>query len=219
MAKAKEPQVYFVDGCVARKNLVGIPAYVHGQPEVERTFFYMYSPDDDDWGYEELQHDIVSVVYLDRSWRLLSKRGVVVKITASATTEEEIDQDGSGPVTYGYLSKLRLIEDILYACGMSRHVYKRTARGWKHIDQAILADEKATHFCFESARAGAHRASRTPADGLGWWVASADRRGGAAGVDKVGPEPLAAALQRRVFARHPFVATAAAPSSRPSLTG
>ncbi len=149
-----EPQVYFVDGFVARRNLVGIAAYVHDQPDVEQTFFYMYSYDDDDWGYEQIEHEIRSVSYTRQAgkwcWWLLSKRGVVVRMTADGMEEEDIDEEDTGLQTYGYLNKLRDIGGRFYACGMSRQVYKRTAQGWVHIDDTILADKKATDFSFES---------------------------------------------------------------------
>ncbi|MEE9129612.1 MAG: hypothetical protein V3T84_06300 [Phycisphaerales bacterium] len=154
MVNEQNTGVYFVEGYVARKDLVGIVTYLEELEgtDAEHTRFYMLG---DHWSHLEIDHEIVSMVkHLIKpdtpSWQLLSKRGVVVGLTAAGVVQEEIKDAGTGPQSYGYLSQIREIDGTLYTCGMCRQVYKRSGRGWVHMDDGILAPRESVDFCLES---------------------------------------------------------------------
>src|SRR5688500_11242712 len=107
--------VYFVGGCVARRGLICTISYLSefAQTDAEHTRAYTYNLDSGRWGHVELGHEIVSVVHsLDNEknvWRFLSKRGVLVKVSGSVISEEQIHDAGTGPNSCGYVRKIRNI--------------------------------------------------------------------------------------------------------------
>lgn len=65
--------------------------------------------------------------------------GRVLVATSQASFEEDIDTSPTGPPLRGHIRDLRGIGQGLYACGMSRQVYKREGRGrWARRDQGVV---------------------------------------------------------------------------------
>jgi len=150
MAKKKNTKVRFLGGYAACKDLLGILSYPVGYDgsDVEYTRFFMVTPEK--WVHRPIESDIVSTVFEDGSqgkcWWLLDKRGLVYSIRPTGITQQQIEDAGTGPGKYGYLTSIKLINDVLYACGYGRQVYTYTSAGWKHIDQNILLPEDATGY-------------------------------------------------------------------------
>lgn len=70
---------------------------------------------------------------------LMGPAGEVLITTDTGSTQETIEPGKEGPERYGDLMDLRHIGKHLYACGMSRQVYRREkANHWVHSDQGIL---------------------------------------------------------------------------------
>jgi hypothetical protein len=148
--------VYFVSGVVAAQNFVGIAAYLHELENSDREFtrFYMYDDSDGDWGQEEFEHQVVATEYLssgqDSAWYLLSKRGIVIKMTAAYTKEIVIETADTGPGLYGYVNAMREIAGELYVCGFRRQVYRLVGDEFIHLHSEILASYEERGFSFES---------------------------------------------------------------------
>lgn len=147
MAKKKNTKVRFLGGYAARKNLLGILSYPVGYDgtDKEHTRFFMVTPEK--WLHRPFDASIVSAVFENsangKCWWLLDKRGMVHSIRPEGLTQQQIEDAGTGPGKYGYLSSIQLINEKLYACGYCRQVYEYTADGWKHIDDNILLAEDA----------------------------------------------------------------------------
>lgn len=152
----KTPNVYFVGGYTPRKDLMGTIAYLSEfeDTDAEHTRFYMYGVDKNVWMHQELDHEIVSITYQKVkekfAWYLLSKRGLVVKASASGLSETKIKGAGTGKGLYGYVSQIREIDGTLYVCGMCRQVYKMVNQTWVSIATEILSPVDSIEFCFES---------------------------------------------------------------------
>ena len=147
MAKKKNTKVRFLGGYAARKDLLGVLSYPVGYDGTgkEHTRFFMATPDN--WVHRPLDADIVSVLFENsergKGWWLLDKRGVVHSIRPTGITQQPIEDAGTGPGKYGYLTSIKMINDALYACGYCRQVYTYTGEGWKHLDENILLPEDA----------------------------------------------------------------------------
>lgn len=147
MAKKKNTRVRFLGGYAARKDLLGILSYPVGYDGTnnEHTRFFMVTPEK--WVHRPIESDIVSAVFEDsangKCWWLLDKRGMVHSIRPAGITQQQIDDAGTGPGKYGYLTSIAIINEKLVACGYCRQVYEYSPEGWKHIDENILLAEDA----------------------------------------------------------------------------
>ncbi len=151
MTKTKSG-VYFVDGLIGRPKIVGIVAYLkqYEDDDVEFTRFYTYNHDTGMWRHTNWNHDIASVSYTrigpERTWHLLSKRGILVQYSADGSRELIIPDADTGPGKLGYVTQIQLIADQLYVCGFRRQVYRLDGDIWTHLDEGILAPvEDLTH--------------------------------------------------------------------------
>lgn len=144
-SNSKKTQIRFFGSCSPREDLLGVLGYptVLDADGTEFTRFCMVR-DREHWGRRDFTCDMVGVVHTSfddiRCWWLADKRGQIHVMTASGISLEVINDAGTGPGKYGYLSSLKLINRTLYTCGFSRQIYRRTPGGWTHDDKGILAD-------------------------------------------------------------------------------
>lgn len=70
----------------------------------------------------------------------LSEEGDIELYNRNGSTVEKIKDAGVGGESkgFGYVSRIRLIDNTLYVCGLSGQIYARTATGWEHADNEIL---------------------------------------------------------------------------------
>lgn len=70
----------------------------------------------------------------------LSEEGEIESLNREGTTTEKIRDAGllPGSKQYGYVSKIKSIDGVLYVCGYQCQVYKRSLGAWEHIDQGII---------------------------------------------------------------------------------
>lgn len=138
-------KVYFVDGYVIRKNVIGAAAYLHELADADREFtrFYMHDHDKNQWAQREYEHDIVSVAYSREgtryTWHMLSKRGVLIQRTPEGVRELPIPDADTGPGQLGYVSQIRMIGSHLYVCGFRRQVYRLDQDRWRPLHRGIVA--------------------------------------------------------------------------------
>ena len=147
MAKKKNTRVRFLGGYAARKNLLGVLSYPVGYDGTgkEHTRYFMVTPEK--WVHQSFDADLVSTLFEDnergKGWWLLDKRGMVYTLRPTGITQQQIEDAGTGPGKYGYLTSIKMIGDTLFACGYCRQVYTYTTEGWKHLDENILLPEDA----------------------------------------------------------------------------
>jgi hypothetical protein len=155
MGAARNQGVYFIDGCLGRRHVVGIVAgLIQHDDAVEFTRFYTYNHDTATWLHTNWEHAIVSVAYTrvgaDWTWHLLSKRGVLIQGTAAGVRTLTIPDAGTGPGRLGYVNQVRIIDRDLYVCGFRRQVYRLEGASWVKLHQGILADSAEHTFGFQS---------------------------------------------------------------------
>lgn len=145
MPDAANARVRFLGGAVAREDLFGVLAFPVGLDGTDMEFTRFYTRHKENWFQQEYQSDIASVCYFhigdDRGWWLLGKRGDVHSITVAGRKTESIDQAGTGPGKLGYAKKIRVINDLMYACGYRRQVYRRVGGQWVSMADAIHASK------------------------------------------------------------------------------
>ena len=147
-------KVRFLGGASPRRNLFGVLAYPEALDGTDMEFTRFYMVKDGKWVHREFESDVVSVCYFsvgnDRGWWLLGKRGDVTSITASGHSTDSIPTAGTGPGKLGYVKKIRVIGDAMYAAGYRRQVYRRTEgqSQWTPISGPIHADRKRVGFVF-----------------------------------------------------------------------
>lgn len=146
----RQNRVYFIAGCSPRKGLFGVAAYLHELEEEEGEFTRFYMTLDTQWVNREFEADIVSVSYTKvndmASWWLLSKRGVVISSSSRGRFEETIQDAGTGPGKFGYLSQIANVQGTLYAVGLGRQIYRREDSGWLPIDGGIRIESSRVGF-------------------------------------------------------------------------
>jgi hypothetical protein len=133
-------EVYYIDGFTPRKGLLGVAAYLRELEDKDMEFTRFYMTLNGEWGQEEFWQDIVSVCYTSGAWWLLSKRGHIFSFSADNELSEEIEEAGTGPGKLGYLSRLKEIDNSLYACGLQRQVYRRESGSWILISSTIISE-------------------------------------------------------------------------------
>jgi len=99
---------------------------------------YRFSPDPDgfarDWTVVCIQRDAASGTVV-----ALGQAGEFIRIRGDEVVDEVIDASPSGPTRHGPLRGVRSVGDTLFAFGMGRQVYQRSAsHGWKRFDDEVL---------------------------------------------------------------------------------
>jgi len=108
--------------------------------------FYQHQTNDK-WFYHEIPGCLVtSVAFVDpapgavREVFALSEQGEIERYSRLGSQMESISgaglrgEDGS----LGYLSRLKSVDGVLYACGFNGQVYQRTIQGWVHADAGLI---------------------------------------------------------------------------------
>ncbi|MGO9599189.1 MAG: hypothetical protein ACLP7Q_14470 [Isosphaeraceae bacterium] len=135
--------LFFTDGFVVRRDAVVIPAQFNRYPDetLSRVLFLF----GDEWFYHDFSNaDVRSVTYRDGLCYLMGMNGVVHSVGRSGQALSPATMPGSYreivvPLApdYGNLSRIRFIEESVYACGQSSQVYVLGSGRWKHLDDGI----------------------------------------------------------------------------------
>ncbi len=98
--------------------------------------------DQNDWYSWDVETIVVSVSVVTKPQRIyfaLGRDGKIFRARAGeGFFQENIPDAGTGKGKYGYLSEIVEIKGEMYICGNHGQVYKRTDKGWIHIDHGIL---------------------------------------------------------------------------------
>lgn len=134
MDETEDTSVYFTDGHVVSKKLILIAAKLNALSEEE--FSRVFYLKDGEWTFDDLQDSVHSgwFVNAERTAYWLGRRGNVIVVGGGRLRTEKIPDARE----YGFLNRMRQIGSDLYICGYGGQVYRRTARGWDHLDSGIL---------------------------------------------------------------------------------
>jgi photosystem II stability/assembly factor-like uncharacterized protein len=140
MAKQKVSKVQFMDGALvdAVVTLFLAGDLASGNYNLTRLFVMK---NDGNWFHWDFGSVVVSVCAMGEPRRLfaMGRDGKIwYKGSGVDPVEECIADAGTGKGKYGYLTQIRAVAGDVYACGDGGQVYKRTAQGWRHIDEGVL---------------------------------------------------------------------------------
>lgn len=111
-----------------------------------RLFFYQ-DKNKDKWFYhDQPEWRVVSTCFPPplqgeaRKVYALSEEGEIECFSREKISIEVIKDAGLRPDSrmYGYVNKMRYIDDALYVCGDRGQIYKKTFETWSHFDDGIL---------------------------------------------------------------------------------
>lgn len=145
MVSKKNTRVRFLGGYAAGRDLLGVLAYPAALDEHEVEFTRFFMTNKKQWVQTPFELDIVSLSFGEsdhgKCWWLLGKRGQVIAFNSTATTQERIDDAGTGPGKLGYVNSLRIFAGRMFVCGYRRQIYERVGKHWVHDDAGLLADK------------------------------------------------------------------------------
>jgi hypothetical protein len=72
---------------------------------------------------------------------IMQDKGTIRKIKNNKSTSQTITDAGTGPNKYGYLSKMKKINQKYYITGYCNQVYQFEDNNWVHIDQNIITND------------------------------------------------------------------------------
>ena len=140
MGTAKsDTRVRFTDGFVINKGFVLISAQVIALEDYEHSRIFAFK--ENQWFHEDVDAVVWSVCAVEKPKRTLfvmGREGVVYVKKGQGFEEEHLDDAGTGDNRLGYLSLIREIDAVLYACGSSGQIYRRAKHGWTHFDDGVL---------------------------------------------------------------------------------
>lgn len=137
----KQKGIVFSGGFVFNKNWVVISSHLVGQPEAQFTRVFTYNHGKNDWLHFDLEMLIRSVCGVGnppKALYCLSRDGRVNIQQKGPALEEKIPGAGLGKPNFGYLTRIREIDRVLYTCGVAGQIYRREAKGWRHFDEGVL---------------------------------------------------------------------------------
>ena len=145
MVSKKNTRIRFLVGYAPTPEWLGVLAYPVALDEHEVEFTRFVTTNNQRWVQTPFELDIVSLSFRDSAegkfWWLLGKRGQVIALDAAHSTQEQIDDAGTGPGKLGYVNSMRIISNRIFVCGYRRQIYERIGSRWLHIDAGIVADE------------------------------------------------------------------------------
>ncbi|MBS0184531.1 MAG: hypothetical protein JSS39_19255 [Nitrospira sp.] len=145
MNQATVSYVQFMDGvAVEDKVRVFVAADLQtGNYNLSRMF---YLRDDAKWYHWDAKTIVASVCVVASNVRTayaIGRDGLISGLVSGGDFfEERIVEAGTGRNKYGYLSQSREIDGQPFVCGDQGQVYKRTGKGWIHIDEGLLQTER-----------------------------------------------------------------------------
>lgn len=141
MEQATVSRVQFMDG-VAVEDVVKVFVATDlqaGNYNLSRMFYLREESKWYHWDAKTVVASVCVVVGNVRTYYAIGRDGLISGLVSGGDFfEERIDEAGTGRNKYGYLSQVRSIDGQPFVCGDQGQVYKKTGKGWVHIDQGLL---------------------------------------------------------------------------------
>lgn len=144
--KVPPKSIFFTCGHVIFRDTVIIPAQYNAMPDadISRVAFKF----GDSWVYHDVDKDMIgSVTFLqaNQSLWLLGRHGLIQSLDSDGKPfrlenlrGRKVREDRIATGRFGELLCIKAIAGSLYVCGQSSQVYKRTEKGWEHMDAGIF---------------------------------------------------------------------------------
>ena len=145
MADPTIAKLRFMDGCAVEDK---VRIFYAGDPQtgnfnVTRLCLWRGG---DEWYFWDAKSVVVSVAVVPkpkRTYFALGRDGKIYGLVAGGDFfNEAIPDAGTGKGKLGYLSQVREIDGQVYACGDQGQVYRRTPKGWVHVDDGLMHPER-----------------------------------------------------------------------------
>lgn len=145
MEQTTVSSVQFMDG-IAVEDVVRVFVAADlqaGNYNLSRMFYLREENKWYHWDAKTVVASVCVVVGGGRTYYAVGRDGLVSGLVSGGDFfEERITEAGTGRNKYGYLSQIRSIDGQPFVCGDQGQVYKRTGKGWVHVDEGLLQKER-----------------------------------------------------------------------------
>jgi len=140
-SKVKQPEIVFGDGGIDDDGNAYIASFSTDSDLEDEPITRMWSYRRGTWLYRDVDTIVQSAIRVSKPSPVgyaLGRDGLISVATAAGLKEERIADAGTGKGKYGYVNRIRQIGGSLYVCGHAGQVYRRSSKGWTHIDTGVL---------------------------------------------------------------------------------